>query len=60
MDEEPNLVMGMFKVFHFDVYVLLDLRSNLSFVTHFLANRFNLSPEILHDSSLVYTPLGMS
>ena len=47
MEETPDVVMGMLQVFNFDVYALLDCGVNLSFVTPYLAMRFDMCPEIL-------------
>lgn len=54
------LLPGMLKVFHFDVYALLDLGANLSFVTPFLANRFDKVPELLLEPYLVSNAVGES
>lgn len=40
---------GLLKVFHFDVYVLLDPGATLSFVTPYVAMRFDVGLEILSD-----------
>ena len=54
------MVTGMLKVFNLDAYVLLDPGANLSFVTPFLAHRFDVHSEILLDPFLVCTPVGES
>ena len=51
---------GSFLVFSFPVYALLDQGSTLSVVTSFVANQFDLIPEILHEPLFVSTPLGES
>lgn len=58
MEETIDVVIGVLKVFNFDVYVLLDLGANPYFVTPFLGNRFNLCLEVLFDPFEVCTPLG--
>ncbi|XP_055830809.1 uncharacterized protein LOC129899823 [Solanum dulcamara] len=58
VEEVSNIVTGILKVFAFDVYALLDPGANLSFVTPFLANRFDMSPKMLLDPYLVSTPIG--
>lgn len=50
----------MLRVFHFDVYDLLDSRANLSFVTPYLAMKFDISLEILLEPLPVYTLVGNS
>ena len=42
-----NVVTGMIKVFAFDVYVLLDLGDILSFLTSYVANKFDILLEKL-------------
>lgn len=51
------MVMSMLRVFDFDVYALLESGANLSFVTPYLAIRFDMTPEILLEPFLVYTPI---
>ena len=45
--DAPDVVTITLKVFHFDVYALLDLGANLSVVTPFLSNRFDVVPKLL-------------
>lgn len=47
MKEAPDVITDMLKVYSFDAYALLDLGTNLSFVTPFLDNGFYAFPEIL-------------
>lgn len=47
VEETLHVVTAMLKVFNFDVYALLDSGANLSFVTPFLANRFNVCHKVL-------------
>ena len=49
---------GNLLVFSFPVYPLLDPGSTISMVTPFVANQFDLLPEILHEPFLVSTPIG--
>ena len=49
---------GMLKVFSIDVYVLLDPRATLSFVTPLVAKNFDILPDILHEPFIVSTPMG--
>ena len=41
----PVVVIGMIKVFNFNVYTLLDPRESLSFVTPYVANKFKILPK---------------
>lgn len=43
-------------VFYFDVYVLLDPSANFYFVIPYLAIRFDVSPKIILEPFLIYTP----
>lgn len=54
------MVTGMLYAFHVDTYVLLDLGSNISFVTPFIAMNFSVSHEILSNPFSVSTPIGES
>ena len=46
------------QVFSTSVYALLDPGSTLSFVTPLLSFTFEILPEVLHDPTVVSTPLG--
>uniref|UniRef100_M1DSR9 Gag-pol polyprotein n=1 Tax=Solanum tuberosum TaxID=4113 RepID=M1DSR9_SOLTU len=61
-DHEGSLdvVTGMLKVFHFDVYALLDPRATLYFVTPYVAMGFDVVPKILLETFLVSTHIGES
>ena len=50
----------MIKVLTFDVYALLDIGKSLSFVTPYVANKFEILPEKLCESFYVSTPVGES
>ena len=50
----------MFRVFHFDVFVFLVPRSNLSYVTSLVAVNFAISAEKIFEPFLVSTPVGES
>ena len=39
-ENSPDVVLGMIKVFAFDVFYLLDPRASLSYVTPYVANQF--------------------
>ena len=50
----------MLRVFHLDVYVLLDPRLNFSYVTPLVAVNFKVGLEKLSKPFLVSTPVGDS
>lgn len=58
VEETPDVVTSILKVFDFDVYALLDPDANLSFVTPFQAIRFYMCPEILLEPLSIYTPIA--
>ena len=54
------MVTGTLQVFHFDVYALLDPGANLSFVSPYIAMKFDVDFEILLEPYSVYNPVGKS
>ncbi|WMV50598.1 hypothetical protein MTR67_043983 [Solanum verrucosum] len=54
----PDVVTGMLKVFHLDVYDLLDSGATLYFVTPHVAMIFDVGPKILSNPFHVSTPVG--
>ncbi|MCF7184034.1 hypothetical protein L3H42_11085, partial [Corynebacterium sp. MC-13] len=60
VEEAPDIITGMLKVFDFDVYALIDPGATLSFVTPFVAKKFHVEPELLCESYEVSTPIGAS
>jgi len=56
----PDVVIGMLQVFSIDVYALLDPDATLSFVTPFMAMKFEVPPEELKEHFSVSTPVGDS
>ncbi|XP_049378074.1 uncharacterized protein LOC125842814 [Solanum stenotomum] len=58
-DNSPDIVIGMIKVFTFDVDALLDPGASLSFVTPYIAMRFDIIPEQLLAPFGVSTPVGL-
>ena len=50
--------MGNLHVFSFLGYALLDRRFTLSFVTPLVDSKFDLHPQIMHESFLGNTPIG--
>uniref|UniRef100_A0A0V0H6A2 Putative ovule protein n=1 Tax=Solanum chacoense TaxID=4108 RepID=A0A0V0H6A2_SOLCH len=53
-------MIGMSIVFNIDVYALLDISDALSFVTQYVANKFDMLPEVLLDPFSISTPVGDS
>ena len=51
------MVTGMLQVFFIDVYDLLDPDSKLSFVTPFVARKFDVFPNVLNETFMVTTPV---
>lgn len=60
VEESPDVVTGMLRIFDFDAYALLDPSANSSFVTLYLVIYFDMSPEALLEPYLVYTLAGES
>ena len=56
-ESSPDVVTGMLKVFSIDVYALLDPDATLSFVTPFVAMKFEILPEVLLEPFSVSTPI---
>jgi len=52
-----DVVTGMLRVFHLDVYPLLDLGTTFSFWTPYIAVNFGVSPEALSEPFSVSTPV---
>ena len=50
----------MLKVITIDAYALLDPGATLSFVTPFVAKKFDILPDILHEPFIVSTPVDES
>ena len=48
----------MLHVFHFDVYVLMDSRSSLSYMTPLVAVNFEINAKKIPEPFLVSTPVG--
>ena len=50
----------MLQVFSIYIYVFLDPGATLSFVTHFVARKLDLLPNVLVEPFSVHTPMGDS
>ncbi|KAF3668716.1 putative LRR receptor-like serine/threonine-protein kinase MRH1-like [Capsicum annuum] len=59
-EASPDIVTGMLQIFSCDMYVLLDPRSILSYVTPYVAVSFGFEPDVITESFLVSTPVGDS
>ncbi|KAH0695075.1 hypothetical protein KY285_022172 [Solanum tuberosum] len=59
-ENSQNVVTGMINVLAFNVYALLDPGASLSFVTSYVANKFDVLPERLSEPFCVSTPVGES
>lgn len=53
-----DVVTSILKVFHIDVYALLNPCATLSFVSPYVSMRFDVSPDVLLDSNSVSTSIG--
>ncbi|XP_070008339.1 uncharacterized protein [Nicotiana sylvestris] len=56
----PDVAIGILSVQAIDCYALIDPGSSLSYVTPFIASRFGVELEQLHESFSVSTPVGDS
>src|SRR5688572_17238643 len=59
-EDVPDVVTGMLRVFHLDVYALIDPGANISFVSPYVSMRFYVKSELLKDPFHVSTPVGES
>ncbi|XP_049390732.1 uncharacterized protein LOC125855100 [Solanum stenotomum] len=61
-DQESSLdmVIGMLKVFQLVVYAFLDPGATLTFVTPYVAMRFDVLPDVLLEPFSISTPVGHS
>uniref|UniRef100_M0ZUA6 Retrotransposon gag protein n=1 Tax=Solanum tuberosum TaxID=4113 RepID=M0ZUA6_SOLTU len=57
-EDSPDVVSGTLQVFDLDVYALLDPGATLSFVTPYIAVKFDVSPETLSESFSISTLVG--
>ena len=59
-ETSPDVVSNMLKVFSIDLYTLLDLGVNFSFVTPLVAKKCDIFSAILHEPFIVSTPVDDS
>ncbi|KAH0678949.1 hypothetical protein KY284_020034 [Solanum tuberosum] len=57
-EDSPDVVISTLRVFHLDVYALLDLGATLSFVTPYIEVNFRVNAETLSEPFSVSTPVG--
>lgn len=55
-----DIVIAMLKVFHLEVYVLLDLGATFSFMTLYVPMKFDIDPKILLEPFSISTLIGDS
>ncbi|XP_075096333.1 uncharacterized protein LOC142174439 [Nicotiana tabacum] len=60
IEARGDVVTGMLTIFTFDVYALIDSGSTLSYVTPYIAKKFEIAPEKLCEPFEVSTPVGKS
>ncbi|KAH0712114.1 hypothetical protein KY289_008073 [Solanum tuberosum] len=59
-ESSPDVVIGMLRFFQLDVYALLDHGATLSFVTQYVAMKFDVLPDVLLEPFSISTPIGDS
>jgi len=57
-EASPDVVTSILTVQSHDVYALIDPGSSLSYVTTYVATRFGIEPEQLHESFFISTQLA--
>ncbi|XP_070017218.1 uncharacterized protein [Nicotiana sylvestris] len=60
LESSPDVVTGILSVFSIAMYALIDPGSTLSYISPFVANKWDREPELLHKSFEVSTPMGES
>nr|XP_009769702.1 PREDICTED: uncharacterized protein LOC104220517 [Nicotiana sylvestris] len=60
LESSPDVVTGILSVFSIDMYALIDPGSTLSYISPFVASKWDREPELLHKSFEVSTPMGES
>ncbi|XP_047260173.1 uncharacterized protein LOC124893094 [Capsicum annuum] len=58
VEASPNIFTGMLQIFFGDIYVLLDLRSTLSYMTPYVAVGFGFKPDVIVEAFSVSTLVG--
>nr|XP_016507966.1 PREDICTED: uncharacterized protein LOC107825602 [Nicotiana tabacum] len=60
LESSPDVVTGILSVFSIDMYALIDPGSTLSYISPFVASKWDREPELLHKSFKVSTSMGES
>ncbi|XP_070017013.1 uncharacterized protein [Nicotiana sylvestris] len=60
LESSPDVVTCILSVFSIDMYALIDPGSTLSYISPFVASKWEREPELLHKSFEVSTPMGES
>lgn len=57
LEASPDVVICTLSVFSWDVYALIDPGATLSYVTPFVAKKFEIQPKLLGEAFVVSTPI---
>ncbi|XP_075112299.1 uncharacterized protein LOC142182177 [Nicotiana tabacum] len=57
LESSPDVVTGILSVFSIDMYALIDPGSTLSYISPFVASKWDREPELLQQSFEVSTPM---
>uniref|UniRef100_A0A1U7YNC0 Uncharacterized protein LOC104248850 n=1 Tax=Nicotiana sylvestris TaxID=4096 RepID=A0A1U7YNC0_NICSY len=60
LESSQDVVIGILSVFSIDMYALINLGFTLSYISPFVASKWEREPELLHKSFEVSTPMGES
>ncbi|XP_070013678.1 uncharacterized protein LOC142176083 [Nicotiana tabacum] len=60
LESSPDVVTSILSVFSIDMYALIDLGSTFSYISPFVASKWDREPELLHKSFEVSTLMGES
>ena len=60
LEASPDVVTGTLSIFSYNVYVLIDPGSTLSYITPLVAGKFKRAPTLLNKPVEVSTPIGES
>ncbi|XP_075076642.1 uncharacterized protein LOC142163271 [Nicotiana tabacum] len=60
LESSPDVVTGILSVFSIDMYALIDPGSTLSYISPFVASKWDREPKLLQQSFEVSTPMGES
>ncbi|XP_070004325.1 uncharacterized protein [Nicotiana sylvestris] len=60
LESSPDVVTGILSIFSIDMYALINPGSTLSYISRFVASKWDREPELLHKSFEVSTLMGES